>query len=260
MKKAIIYLVMFFAIQAICSFVVMGVWYLVKGVMPGEGGAFLVITSLLFSIVTMLLFGWRRWTPVNGNYLKTRPWSVLFWAGMAALGFLLPSDWFQEQIPELPNQLKDSFNSIVNTPGGYLALAILVPVAEEFVFRGAILRVLLKSFGADNSLKGVWIAIALSALLFALAHMNPAQMPHAFVVGLLLGWFYWRTGSILPGVVYHVVNNTASYVMMRLYPNLEDLTLTDFFGSEANVLKALGFSVLIFLPAIYQLHLRMKRK
>ena len=84
MKKAIIYLVMFFAIQAICSFAVMGVWYLVKGVMPGEGGAFLVISTLLFSIVTMLLFGWRRWTPVNGNYLKTRPWSVLFWAGMAA--------------------------------------------------------------------------------------------------------------------------------------------------------------------------------
>ena len=250
MKKAIIYLVMFFAIQAICSFAVMGVWYLVKGAMPDGGGLYLVITSLLFSIVTMLLFGWRRWTPVNGNYLKTRPWSVLFWAGMAALGFLLPSDWFQE---------KDSFNSIVNTPGGYLALAILVPVAEEFVFRGAILRVLLKSFGADNSLKGVWIAIAISALLFALAHMNPAQMPHAFVVGLLLGWFYWRTGSILPGVVYHVVNNTASYVMMRLYPNLEDLTLTDFFGSEANVLKALGFSLLVFLPAIYQLHLRMKR-
>ena len=144
MKKAIIYLVMFFAIQAICSLAVMGVWYLVKGVMPGEGGAFLVISTLLFSIVTMLVFGWWRWTPVNGNYLKTRPWSVLFWAGMAALGFLLPSDWFQEQIPELPNQLKDSFNSIVNTPGGYLALAILVPVAEEFVFRGAILRALLR--------------------------------------------------------------------------------------------------------------------
>lgn len=260
MKKAIIYLVMFFAIQAICSFAVMGVWYLVKGEMPDGGGPYLVITTLLFSIVTMLVFGWWRWTPVNGNYLKTRPWSVLFWAGMASLGFLLPSDWFQEQIPELPNQLKDSFNSIVNTPGGYLALAILVPVAEEFVFRGAILRVLLKSFGADSSLKGVWIAIALSALMFALAHMNPAQMPHAFIVGLLLGWFYWRTGSIIPGVVYHVVNNTASYVMMRLYPNLEDLTLTDFFGSEANVLKALGFSLLIFLPAIYQLNLLMKRK
>lgn len=259
MKKAIIYLVMFFAIQAITTFAVMGVWRLVTGKVPAEEGLFLVVSTLLFSIVTMLVFGWWRWTPVNGNYLKSRPWSVLFWAAVASLGFILPSEWFQEKMPELPNLLNDSFKGIVNTPGGYLALAILVPVAEEFVFRGAILRVLLKSFGAGSSLKGAWIAIALSALLFSVAHMNPAQMPHAFVVGLMLGWFYWRTGSILPGVVYHVVNNTASYILMRFYPNLEDLTLTDFFGSEASVLKALGFSLLVFLPAIYQLQLRMKR-
>ena len=259
MKKVIIYLVMFFAIQAIATFAVMGVWYIVKGVVPTEEGPFLVISTILFSLATMSVFGWWRWTPVNGNYLKSRPWSVLFWAAVASLGFILPSEWLQEQIPELPNLLDASFKGIVNTPGGYLALAILAPVAEEFVFRGAILRVLLKSFGAGGSRKGVWTAIAISALLFSMAHLNPAQMPHAFIVGLLLGWFYWRTGSILPGVVYHVVNNTVSYILMRCYPGLEELTLSDFFISEAGVLKAVGFSLLIFLPAVYQLHLRMKR-
>ena len=259
MKKAIIYLVMFFAIQAMASFAVMGVWYLVKGEIPSDQGPYLVISTLLFSLVTIVVYGWWHWTPVNGNYLKSRPWSVLFWAAVASLGFLLPSEWMQEQMPELPNQLKDSFTGIVNTPGGYLALAIVVPIAEEFVFRGAILRVLLQGFGGQRSTANAWKAIALSALIFSVSHLNPAQMPHAFIVGLMLGWFYWRTGSILPGVVYHVVNNTASYVMLRLYPNMEDLTLTDFFGSELNVLKALGFSLLVFLPAMYQLHLRMKR-
>ena len=258
MKKAIIYLVMFFAIQMIITFAVMGVWYVFTGEVPTQGLS-LVICALLYSLVTMFVFWKWRWTPLSGHYLKTRPWSVLFWSAVASLGFILPSEWLQEQIPELPNYLNDSFKGIVNTTGGYLALAIIVPVAEEFVFRGAILRVLLKSFDAQHSVKNAWIAIAISALLFAVAHMNPAQIPHAFIVGLLLGWFYWRTGSILPGVVYHIVNNTVSYIIMRLYPNLEDLTLTDFFGSEANVLKALGFSLLVFLPALYQLHLRMKR-
>lgn len=260
MKKSIIYLVMFFAIQMIITFAVMGVWYLVKGEVPTTQGLFQVISALLYGLATILVF-WRwRWTPLSGNYLKTRPWGVFFWVAVAAWGYVLPSEWMQEQMPELPNYLNDTFESIVNTPGGYLALAIIVPVAEEFVFRGAILRVLLKTFGAQHSLKNAWMAIALSALLFSLAHLNPAQMPHAFIVGLLLGWFYWRTGSILPGVVYHVFNNTVSYILMRLYPNLEELTLADFFGgSEANVLKAVGFSLLIFLPALYQLHIRMKR-
>ena len=73
MKKAIIYLVMFFAIQAISSFAVMGVWYLVKGVMPGEGGAFLVISTLLFSIVTMLLKA-RRIQRIL--FMRSRPFAV----------------------------------------------------------------------------------------------------------------------------------------------------------------------------------------
>jgi membrane protease YdiL (CAAX protease family) len=89
--------------------------------------------------------------------------------------------------------------------------------------------------------------------------MNPAQMPHAFIIGLLLGWMYWRTGSILPGVAYHWSNNSAAFVMYALYPN-PDIKLVDIFkGSEMHVVLAVFFSLLILLPAIYQLHLNMKR-
>ena len=253
MKKAIEYLVFFVVIQVIVTYCVMGVWYLVNGGMPQDSGALMVTTSILFGIITIALFVWRRWAPVSGNYIKSRPWVVLFWTFMAALGLILPSVWFQEKMPELPNFLNDSFEGIVNTPGGYLALGIIAPLAEEVVFRGAILRSLLEKFSKP------WTAIAISALLFALIHLNPAQLPHAFVVGLLLGWMYWRTGSIIPGVLLHVVNNTVSYIMMRLYPQVEDLSLADIFGSEVSVWKAVGFSLLILLPSLYQLHLRMKR-
>jgi hypothetical protein len=88
--------------------------------------------------------------------------------------------------------------------------------------------------------------------------MNPAQMPHAFLIGLLLGWMYWRTDSIVPGVVYHWVNNTVAYVMYNLYPN-PDLTLVELFGSEQKVLMALGFSLLIFLPSLFQLNQRLAK-
>ncbi len=120
------------------------------------------------------------------------------------------------------------------------------------MFRGAILRSLLTT-------QRPWVAISLSAFLFALAHLNPAQLPHAFLVGLLLGWMYWRTGSILPGMAYHWANNSAAYVVYNIFPN-PDLKLIDIFkGSELHVYLAIVFSLLILLPALFQLHLWMRR-
>ena len=46
--------------------------------------------------------------------------------------------------------------------------------------------------------------------------------------------------------------------MYNLYPN-PDLTLLDLFGSQRVVIMALGFSFCIFLPALFQLNLRLKK-
>ena len=156
-------------------------------------------------------------------------------------------------MPELPNIVEQEFDMILQNRWGYLTIGLLAPLSEEIVFRGAILKSLLNS-----SRLPVWGAIALSALMFSLIHMNPAQMPHAFVIGLLLGWMYWRTGSILPGMAYHWANNSAAYVIYNIYPD-SDIILSDIFGSTSRVLMAVGFSLLILLPALYQLNLWMKR-
>jgi membrane protease YdiL (CAAX protease family) len=104
-----------------------------------------------------------------------------------------------------------------------------------------------------------WLMITLSALLFALAHMNPAQLLHPFLIGLLLGWLYERTGSIVPGIIFHWANNTVAYLLIRIYQD-PDITITQIFGSQSRVLMAVGFSLLIFLPAIYQLNQRLTKK
>jgi membrane protease YdiL (CAAX protease family) len=88
--------------------------------------------------------------------------------------------------------------------------------------------------------------------------MNPAQMPHAFLVGLLLGWMYYRTDSIVPGVVFHWVNNSVAYVLYNLYPD-PSLKLADILGGEQSVWLALVFSLLIFLPALFQMNLRLSK-
>jgi membrane protease YdiL (CAAX protease family) len=209
----------------------------------------MITTTVIFSLLTIIVFLWAGWTKVSPTWLRTRPWMVLIWSVIAALGLVVPSAWLQEHMPELPNFVEQEFDMILKDRWGYLTIGLLAPLAEEIVFRGAALRSLLASRLSPLA------AIVISALLFAVAHLNPAQMPHAFLVGLLLGWMYWRTGSILPGMAYHWANNSAAYVLYAFYPN-PDIKLIDIFkGSEQHVYMALGFSLLILLPALYQLHL-----
>jgi membrane protease YdiL (CAAX protease family) len=252
MKNALIYTVIFGAIQIIVSFIVQGIWTLVMGKDTVMNATGMIITMAVFSILTMAVFLLAKWSVVSRHWVRTRPWFVLFWCVLAALGAIIPSVWLQEHMPELPNVVEGEFDMIMKDRWGYFVVGLLAPLAEEMVFRGAILRSLLR--WKQNP----WVGIAISALLFAVVHMNPAQMPHAFLIGLLLGWMYWRTDSIVPGVVYHWVNNTVAYILYNIYPD-PDLTLVEMFGSEQKVLMALGFSLLIFLPSLFQLNQRLAK-
>lgn len=79
-------------------------------------------------------------------------------------------------------------------------------VAEELLFRGALFRWLRRRLGA-------WPTIVLTAALWAVAHFGiPVAMPYAFVVGLGLGWLRERHGSVMPGLIYHLVHNCAVFL------------------------------------------------
>ena len=253
MKKAISYLLIFIGIQIVGGAIVNGIWQLVSGT-TDTTYAMLITSTCVVNVLAIAIFLLARWTKVSPRWIRTRPWLVLTWSVIASLGALIPSAWLQEQMPELPSLMEHEFDMILSNRWGYLAVGLLAPLAEEIVFRGAILKSLLQWQRLS-----VWGAIALSAFFFALIHFNPVQMPHAFVIGLLLGWMYWRTGSILPGVAYHWANNSAAYILYAFYPN-PDIKLIDIFkGSQQHVYMSLAFSLLILLPAIYQLHVWMRR-
>lgn len=253
MKQTISFLLVFIGIQFAGGAIVQALWKAVTG-SADLTAAMLITSTVVVSALTIIIFLWARWTEVSPTWLRTRPWMTLLWSCVAALGCIIPSLFLQEQMPELPNIVEEQFNMIMASRWGYLAVGLLAPVAEEMVFRGAILKALLNSPRLSAA-----AAVCLSALLFALIHFNPAQLPHAFLVGLLLGWMYYRTGSILPSVAYHWVNNSVAYAFYNIYPD-PDVKLIDLFqGSQQHELMAVGFSLLILLPALYQLHLWMKR-
>ena len=89
------------------------------------------------------------------------------------------------------------------------SVAILTPFAEELLFRGFILGMLLKRYSDTQS-------IVISSLIFAIAH-EPIAMVLAFGGGLLYGWVRVRTGSILPGMIAHAIWNGFITAVVIMY-------------------------------------------
>lgn len=268
--EVLLYVMVFLTIQLFVTYLVGGIQLYIDDVslhdiaakaangtmMPDATG--MIIISVVSSVLTLLLFLLLHWTPATRDYLLTRPWTAMAWVVILALGTIIPSTWLSEQIPyDMPAEMEALLADMMRNRWGYLAIGILAPLAEEAVFRGAVLRVLLRLFDK----KWHWIAIAISAILFGLVHGNVQQFVHATLIGLILGWMYYRTDSILPGVLFHWVNNSAAYVISNLIPNAEQARLIDIFGGEQrSVWLALLFSLCLMLPALFQLFLRLKKK
>ena len=89
------------------------------------------------------------------------------------------------------------------------SVAILTPFAEELLFRGFILGMLLKRYSDTQS-------VVISSLIFAIAH-EPIAMVLAFGGGLLYGWLRVRTGSILPGMIAHAIWNGFITAVVIMY-------------------------------------------
>lgn len=83
-----------------------------------------------------------------------------------------------------------------------IATCVLAPLFEEILFRGILLRAFL-----DRYPRG--LAISYSALYFGAAHLNIYQFFLAFLLGLLLGWLYERSRSLIPCIALHAAVNSA---------------------------------------------------
>lgn len=113
--------------------------------------------------------------------------------------------------------------SEASLPLALLFVGILAPVAEELIFRKALIDGL--------SRYGQGCAVLASGLVFGLAHGNFSQCFYAFGLGLIFGYIYIKSGNLLLTVIPHAVINCASVllnklVLPRLLPILEKLDET----------------------------------
>lgn len=112
----------------------------------------------------------------------------------------------------------------------FLALCVMPAIAEELLFRGAF-QGLMRPCGSAA-------AIFAPALLFGVLHLDLAQGLTAFACGVFLGWLAERSGSILPGMLLHLVNNAMAFLTIYLR-----------YYAPAEVSFGVELFILLFFPA-----------
>ena len=93
----------------------------------------------------------------------------------------------------------------VNEPFVYALIlhALLPAILEELLFR----LIPMQLFGKEQKK-----AIIISSLFFSFAHANLFQLPYAFLAGIIFSFIYLISGSVIPGIVLHFLNNAISLV------------------------------------------------
>ena len=166
------------------------------------------VAPALFLLLSVLFFGV---VDVSVKETFAPPKNMVWFLIALCLQFGLFSlsevnNWFIGFIQELTGQEQRS-PALPDLTGGGLYLCLFVvalcpAVLEELVFRGFLLG------GIRNQFGGV-LSVLLCGGLFALYHGSPAQTVYQFICGCAFAWIALISGSILPTMLAHFLNNAA---------------------------------------------------
>ena len=215
-RQAILLLVLLVLCQ-ICLAMPVGMVEVVFGVPLIQHPAVLALVNLVaFGLV--LTWGYPR---------VGAPWSTVFPLRPVKPALFLPMALtivgLQVVLSELDNLLRvffpppqvlaDFFGDVIGARAGVwepiLLLIVVAPLTEEFIFRGLMLRGFLLQYSVRKS-------ILISAVLFAVFHLNPWQFMGGLLLGLFLAWWFTRTRSLLPCLFGHALINGLPLILMAI--------------------------------------------
>ncbi len=135
---------------------------------------------------------------------------------VATLATAFMTDVISSLMPPMPEWLEATMKELLHAPFWItlISVSVFAPLFEEWLCRGIVLRSLLTKYSPAT-------AIIVSAVFFAIIHFNPWQAIPAFILGLLFGYVYYKTGSLKLTMLMHCANNTMAAVFSRI-PALEE--------------------------------------
>ena len=110
----------------------------------------------------------------------------------------------------ISSYIESVFNDIFAVPVvAFISVCLIAPIFEEVIFRGIILEQLSKK---NNIIKSLLV----SSLLFGIMHFNIHQGVHAFFIGLIFGYIYIKTNSLILAMFLHFINNFINFIFSIL--------------------------------------------
>ena len=250
MLRSVKYILLFFGLE-ILSVVLLAPLFLISGF---EMSLYVTLALLVGNALFVGYVLAKKKIDIRTGFLDNKPWPLLLICVCATLFFLMPEC---ELISVLSlDKISEEFDFMSVPLAGILAAGIMAPVAEEVLFRGIIMRSLLRERWAESR---PWLAVLISAFLFSLFHFNPNQMLGAFAMGLFVGWLCHRTGSLLPGIVVHMTNNIIA-CLGYFIPTINDTeSFYDLFRQPAAYWLVLSLSIVLCAASVYLAAAELKR-
>ena len=157
-------------------------------------------------------------SPLDRGGFGSKGWFMLIFIGIfSTIAAAYITEPVTMLLPDMPSWLEETMKKMLeNTPVWVtlISVSVFAPLFEEWLCRGIVLRGLLKTMRPFS-------AIAVSAAFFAILHMNPWQAIPAFLLGILFGYAYYKTGSLKLTMLMHCVNNTCAVILSRI-PEFKD--------------------------------------
>lgn len=188
------------------------------------------LTIALFAGLPCLLLLWHRVKLSDGLSLVKASW--LYFAGAVLIGlsawpFIFEIVVWSQSIGlrgldpakmEVVEKLLEGWKQIP-LPLIIVALGVIPGVCEEIFFRGFL-------FGGIQKHVSGWWSIAVTAILFGLFHVvlaggaAPERLIPSTLMGLILGWVRWKSGSLVPGILLHATHNS---LLLGIAKNRDEL-------------------------------------
>lgn len=190
------------------------------------------LTQILTFAVPALAVALIYYRGTTAQYLKLdfggQKWLYAL-AGVVVMALVLPAvDWLTEwnkgwdlgRVGEMLRSLQEQTEGVLKTIvatdtvggllGNLLVVALVPAVCEELFFRAGLQNLLQRWFRTPHA------AVVLTALIFSLAHGELFAFMPRFLLGLVLGYLYVCSGSLLTNVLAHFVNNALVVVLYWL--------------------------------------------
>lgn len=152
-----------------------------------------------------------------------------------------------------PETYLDRLGNIMAAGGWMMFTSIVIaPIMEEILFRGILQEALMRKYG-------VFVGILIASAVFGIVHIIPQQVVNAFMIGIVLGYIYYRTGALLPVILIHCINNAISYFTWML--NGETLLSTrEQMGNDTLYFTVYGIACVLFVIGFVSIAIRISKE